>query len=117
MRTNLMEDRKMRRFISLLMCTIIFVLSANVSAWEFNTDDDTKGWTPNAKIADLKAGDGVLVATIKSNMTDPFISCSQEGPWDASDITGVLARMRWSLTPKRLPRKTPISRALPMRVN
>jgi hypothetical protein len=25
--------------------------------------------------------------------------------------------MRWSLTPKRLPRKTPISRALPMRVN
>jgi len=91
-----MEDRKMRRFISLLMCTIIFVLSANVLAWEFNTDDDTEGWTPNAKIADLKAGDGVLVATIKSNMTDPFISCSREGPWDASDITGVLARMRWS---------------------
>ena len=91
-----MEDRKMRRFISLLMCTIIFVLSANVLAWEFNTDDDTKGWTPNARIADLKAGDGVLVATIKSNMTDPFISCSRDGPWDASDITGVLARMRWS---------------------
>ena len=87
----------MRRFVSLLACTLVFVLSANVFAWEFNTDDDTEGWTPNPRIDDLRVKDGTLIATIAANTTDPFISVTAADPWDANDITGILTRMRWSV--------------------
>ena len=86
----------MRRFISLLACTLILVWSPRGLSSEFNTDGDTEGWMPNGKIADLTATDGVLTATIAANITDPFIGLPAAEPWDANDITGVLARMRWS---------------------
>jgi len=92
-----LEDKKMRRFISLLTYTLIVVVSANALAWEFNTDDDTEGWTPNPRIDDLRVKDGALIATIAASTNDPFISVTATEPWDANDITGVLARMRWSV--------------------
>ena len=86
----------MRRFISLLACTLILVLSPRGLSSEFNTDGDTEGWLPNGKIADLVAKDGVLTATIAANTGDPFINLNMIPPLDANDVTGVLARMRWS---------------------
>jgi len=86
----------MRRFVSLLACTLILVWSPRGLSSEFNTDGDAEGWLPNGKIADLAAKDGVLTATIAANIVDPFISLTAAEPWDANDITGVLARMRWS---------------------
>jgi len=86
----------MRRFTLLFMCTVILVSSAMVLASEFNTDDDTEGWTPNPSIDDLRVKDGALIATIAANTNDPYISVAATEPWDANDITGVLARMRWS---------------------
>ena len=76
-------DSKMRRFTLLLMCTVILVSSAMVLASEFNTDDDTEGWTLNPRIDDLRVKDGALIATIAANTTDPFISVVAEEPWDA----------------------------------
>ena len=52
---------------------------------------------PNGKIAHLVAKDGVLTATIAANIGDPFIRLNLTPPLDASDVTGVLARMRWSV--------------------
>ena len=86
----------MTRFVSLLACTLILVWSPRGLSSEFNTDGDTEGWLPNGKIADLSAKDGVLTATIAANINDPYISLTSPEPWDANDITGVLARMRWS---------------------
>jgi hypothetical protein len=60
----------MRRFVSLLACTLILTLSSVGLSSEFNTDGDTEGWMPNGKIADLEAKDGVLIATIAANTTD-----------------------------------------------
>ena len=86
----------MSRFVSVLACIVLLVLSSHVLGWEFNTDGDTEGWMPNGKIQDLAAKDGVMTATIAANITDPFVNVSGVPPWDANDITGVLARMRWS---------------------
>jgi hypothetical protein len=94
--TTLMEVRKMKRFASLLACTLILVLSPMGLSTEFNTDGDTEGWLPNGKIADLAALDGVMTATIAANITDPFINFRPAPALDANDVTGVLARMRWS---------------------
>jgi len=87
----------MRRFVSLLACTLILVLSSSGMGTEFNTDGDTEGWMPNPKIADLNVKDGVMTATIAANITDPFISLTGVPAWDANDITGVIAKMRWSV--------------------
>ncbi len=86
----------MRRFTSLLTCTLILVLAPTGLSTEFNTDGDTEGWLPNGKIADLAAQNGVMTATIAANITDPFINFRPTPPLDANDVTGVLARMRWS---------------------
>ncbi|MHC4116936.1 MAG: sugar-binding protein [Planctomycetota bacterium] len=87
----------MRRSISLLACTVIvLVLSARGLSTEFNTDGDLEGWMPNGKIDGLEAKDGVLTATIAANIGDPFINLNLIPPLDANDVTGVLARMRWS---------------------
>jgi hypothetical protein len=86
----------MRRIISHLVCTLILVLSPMGFSTEFNTDGDTEGWLPNGKIADLAAKDGMLTATIAPNITDPFINFMPTPALEASDVTGVLARMRWS---------------------
>jgi len=95
--TTLLEVRKMRRFVSVLACTLtILVLSPRALSFEFNTDGDLEGWLPNGKIADLAARDGVMTATIAANITDPFINIRPTPSLDANDITGVLARMRWS---------------------
>jgi len=82
----------MQRFVSLLACTVIFVLSSTAAAWEFNTDGDTEGWMPNPRIADLRVKDGVMTATMAANTTDPFISVTGVPPWDANDITGAIAK-------------------------
>ncbi|HEC03208.1 MAG TPA: hypothetical protein ENI81_06680, partial [Phycisphaerales bacterium] len=87
----------MQRSISLLVCVIIFVLSSTAAAWEFNIDGDTEGWMPNPKITDLKVKDGVMTATMAPNTNDPFVSVTGVPAWDANDITGVLAKMRWSV--------------------
>ena len=86
----------MRRLVSLIACTLILVLSPAALSTEFNTDGDTEGWIPNPAIADLAAKDGALVATIAANANDPFIGLPSAEPWNADDITGVIARMRWS---------------------
>ncbi|MHC4627521.1 MAG: sugar-binding protein, partial [Planctomycetota bacterium] len=86
----------MRRLVALIACTLILVLSPAGLSTEFNTDGDTEGWIPNPAIADLTAKDGALIATIAANANDPFIGLPSTEPWDANDITGVLARMRWS---------------------
>jgi hypothetical protein len=87
----------MERFVSYLAFTFILVLSSSGMSSEFNTDGDTEGWMPNPKIADLTAKDGILTATIRANANDPFISLPLTNPLDANDVTGVLARMRWSV--------------------
>ncbi|MHC4228324.1 MAG: DOMON domain-containing protein [Planctomycetota bacterium] len=87
----------MRRFVSLLACTLVLALSSAGLSTEFNTDGDTEGWMPNAKIADLTTKDGVLTVTIAANTGDPFIRLNLVPPLDANDVTGVLARMRWSV--------------------
>jgi len=86
----------MRRLVSLIACTLVVVLSPAGLGTEFNTDGDTEGWIPNPAIADLAAKDGALIATIAANANDPFIGLPSAEPWDANDITGVIARMRWS---------------------
>jgi len=87
----------MRRSISLLACTLILVCSPRGMSTEFNTDGDLEGWLPNGKIAGLEAKDGVMTATIAANITDPFVNFMLTPPLDANDVTGVLARMRWSV--------------------
>ena len=86
----------MRQSASLLACTLILVLAPRGLSTEFNTDGDTEGWMPNGKIADLVAQDGVMTATIAANITDPYINFRPAPALDANDVTGVLARMRWS---------------------
>ena len=87
----------MKRCTSLLALTLVFVVSANALAWEFNTDGDTEGWAPNPRIDDMTVKDGVMTAMIAANTTDPFITVTAAEPWDAGEITGILARMRWSV--------------------
>lgn len=87
----------MRLFFLLIVCILILVWAPSVLGSEFNIDGDTEGWMPNPRIADLTVKDGVLTATIAANANDPFISLPTTEPWDSNDITGVIARMRWSV--------------------
>ncbi|UCD49671.1 MAG: hypothetical protein JSW27_19325 [Phycisphaerales bacterium] len=74
-------------FLALAMCVPGW-------AWEFNTEDDEEGWIPS-NIADLRAQDGNLVATVAADTLDPYIT-GPMGPWDANAISAILLRARVS---------------------
>ena len=85
----------MKRLTSFLSCILVLFVSTSLWGWEFNTDDNTEGWVPSPSIADVAVADGNLIVSISADRNDPYITGPQ-GPWDANDITGIVARLRCS---------------------
>lgn len=85
----------MKPLISFLSCILVLLVSTGVWGWEFNEDDNSEGWIPSPSIADLAVADGKMIVSIAAERNDPYIT-GPFGPWDANDITGVVARVRCS---------------------
>ena len=83
----------MKPLTSILACIVLLSVSAHVKGWEFNEDDSTEGWIPTHAGAEVK--DGRLIVSVEAAVNDPYVT-GPSGPWDANDITAVVARVRSS---------------------
>ena len=83
----------MRQSSSILVVLLVPMVCTPGWGSEFNTGKE--GWVTANKIDVLEAKDGILSATVASNILDPYIN-GPYGPWNADDITGVLLRVRVS---------------------
>lgn len=83
----------MRHVFNAVLIVVVLMACAPGWGWEFNTGKD--GWVVANKIDVLEAKDGILSATVAPNIIDPYIN-GPHGSWNASDITGILLRIRAS---------------------
>lgn len=83
----------MRHVFNAVVIVVVLMICDPGWGWEFNTGKD--GWVVTNAINILEAKDGILSATVAPNITDPYIN-GPNGSWNASDITGILLRVRAS---------------------